>query len=312
MLSLLIPVLNEEKVLPEFFARVGRLRPILGDHEIIFIDDGSTDRTAALIEEQILLWHSPGRIRLISFSRNFGHQMALAAGLEHATGDAAVILDADLQDPPELIEQFLEKWREGFLIVYGVRKKRKESLFKKAAYALFYRLLHSIADISIPLDAGDFCLMDRQVVDAINAFPERGRFLRGLRAWSGFPSVGIEYERPERFAGETKYSIGKLTRLAMDGIIGFSTTPLKISTYLGFGISACSILAMCVLLYIKLATNASPQGWTSVMVAVFFLAGVQLFILGIMGEYISRITIEVQRRPRYIVRTRRGFPDAHG
>lgn len=302
MISLVIPAFNEEAIIPELFKRLEAVTPFLGEHEIILIDDGSRDQTANLIQKEILRRGVQNNIRLISFSRNFGHQTAITAGIDLAKGDAVVILDADLQDPPEVIEGFIQRWREGWLIVYGVRKKRKEGLLKRFAYKLFYRMLHALADVSIPLDAGDFCLMDRKVVDVIKSMPERNRFVRGLRAWSGFPSYAIEYERAGRFAGEPKYTIRKLIRLAMDGIINFSTVPLKISTYIGFFIAGLSFVFAVFLIIEKIFWGTDLQGWSSLMVSMYFLGGIQLFVMGILGEYLGRIYKETQSRPLYVIR----------
>ncbi len=307
MISLVIPVFNEEKVLPELFRRLKEVTDAIGPHEVVFVDDGSRDATAAMITRKIQEQGAGSSMKLLSFSRNFGHQIALSAGLDHVSGDAVAVLDADLQDPPELIQKLMVEWKAGADIVYAVRRKRKESLPKRMAYSLFYRILQSLSSVAIPLDSGDFCLMDRKVVDVLRAMPERTRFLRGMRAWAGFKSVGVEYEREARFAGETKYSVRKLIRLAMDGIMSFSTVPLKLSTYVGFFIAFCSVLAAILVLVLKLIGVAIPQGWSSLMISIFFIGGVQLFVLGIMGEYIGRIYTEVQQRPLYIIRQKIGF-----
>ncbi len=307
MISLIIPVFNEEAVLPALFQRLEGIASAIGPHEVIFIDDGSRDATAAIITRQIGIHGAVNPLRLLSFSRNFGHQIALSAGLDHVQGDAAVILDGDLQDPPELVQEFMMRWREGADIVYAIRRKRKESLFKRICYAAFYRVQHKLANVDIPLDSGDFCLLDRKVVDFIKSLPEHHRFLRGLRAWSGFSSVGVEYERDARAAGETKYSMRKLVRLASDGILGFSTVPLKFSMYLGFVISAISVIAGLVLFVYHFAGGTAPQGWTSLMIALFFMGGLQLFVLGILGEYLGRVYLEVQNRPLYVVKKKAGF-----
>ncbi|MBI4138635.1 glycosyltransferase family 2 protein [Candidatus Uhrbacteria bacterium] len=308
MISLIIPVYNEEAMLPKLLSRLADVGREIGPHEILFVNDGSRDATSRMITDEIRR-RTPADppMRLVSFTRNFGHQVALSAGLDHATGEAVVILDGDLQDPPELIREFIAKWRAGADIVYAVRKRRQESLLKRFCYKAFYRLLQSLTDVRIPLDSGDFCLMDRKVVDAIRAMPEHTRFLRGLRAWTGFPSVGVEYDRGAREAGETKYSFRKLLRLALDGIVSFSTVPLKLSIYLGFFISLVSVFAAAVILWLKLYYGSTPQGWASLMVIAFFLGGVQLFVLGIMGEYLARITTEVRGRPLYIVGKKEGF-----
>ncbi len=307
MISLIIPVFNEEEVLPILFQRLDGIAQRIGPHEVIFIDDGSRDATRALIAQKIAERTRESPVRLISFSRNFGHQIALSAGLDHAIGDAVVILDGDLQDPPELIQEFISRWKSGANIVYAIRRSRKEFIVKRWCYALFYRIQHSLANVDIPLDSGDFCLMDRIVVDFIKNLPEHHRFLRGLRAWTGFSSVGVEYDRDARIAGTTKYSLRKLIRLASDGILGFSTTPLKLSMYIGFCISILSLLIGFVLLLFHFFGGTAPQGWTSLMIAVFFMGGLQLFVLGILGEYLGRVYVEVQNRPLYVVSNKIGF-----
>lgn len=302
MISLVIPAFNEEAIIPELFKRLEAVASIIGPHEIILIDDGSHDQTVNLIKQEMNNRGTNNNIRLISFGRNFGHQIAISAGIDYAQGDAIVILDADLQDPPEVIAQFIERWKEGWLIAYGVRRKRKEHWIKRTAYSSFYRIMRMLADVSIPLDAGDFCLMDRKVINAIKSMPERNRFLRGLRAWTGFPSIAIEYERAGRFAGEPKYTVRKLIRLATDGIFNFSTVPLKFSTYVGFIIAGFSVLYAISLIVRKLIWGINLQGWSSLMVMMAFLGGVQLFVIGILGEYIGRIYKEVQGRPLYTVK----------
>ena len=304
MISVIVPVYNEEAVIPELVRRLAAAASAWGQHEIIFIDDGSRDRTARLLTETARNNH---HFRLISFSRNFGHQAAVSAGLDYARGKAVAIIDGDLQDPPEMIGDFIKKWQEGYEVVYATRATRREHFFKRLAYRIFYRLLSRLSNIAIPLDAGDFCLMDRQVVDAIVALPERNRFIRGLRAWAGFSTASIPYNRQERFAGEPKYTFRKLLHLALDGITGFSVMPLKLATYFGFAISLGSVLAVIWIIIRKLAWEIAVPGWASLSVVIFFIGGIQLFIMGVLGEYIGRIFIEVQHRPVYMVKTKVGF-----
>ena len=304
MISIVVPVYNEEKTAPLLLARLKEEGKKWGDHEIFFIDDGSFDTTAKIIGDAAA---SDKTLRLISFSRNFGHQAAVSAGLEHAKGDAVVVIDGDLQDPPELIVEFIKKWREGYKVIYAVRKNRKENVIKKFFYALFYRLLKSISKIDIPLDAGDFSLMDREVIDIVVSLREKNRFVRGLRSWAGFSSVGVPYERQVRAGGETKYSLRKLIHLAVDGFTGFSSFPLKISEYLGFGVAFLSFIAGITVFVLKLTVGVDVQGWTSLAIIVFFVGGVQLFLMGVMGEYIARIYTEVQNRPVYIIKKKIGF-----
>ena len=314
-LSVVIPCYNEEEVLPLLTERLGKALPRLNiDWEVIFVDDGSADKTRELLEKM----HSgEPRFKVLGFSRNFGHQAAVAAGIAHSSGDVVAIMDADLQDPPELLEQCLDKWRAGYSVIYAVRQKRKEGIFKKAAYAGFYRLLKTVADINIPLDSGDFCVMDRKVVDILNQMPERNIFLRGMRAWSGFKQIGLPYERQERAAGATKYPLKKLVRLALDGIFSFSTVPLRLATWLGlFTICLCLVGIMIFSAWrifgLNLMGHVAEQlpGWTAGMVVVMFLSGIQLTMLGIMGEYMARIYDEVKGRPRWIVETQHGWEEA--
>ena len=314
-LSVVIPCYNEEEVLPLLTERLGKALPRLNiDWEVIFVDDGSADKTRELLEQM----HSgEPRFKVLGFSRNFGHQAAVAAGIAHSSGDVVAIMDADLQDPPELLEQCLDKWRAGYSVIYAVRQKRKEGIFKKAAYAGFYRLLKTVADINIPLDSGDFCVMDRKVVDILNQMPERNIFLRGMRAWSGFKQIGLPYERQERAAGATKYPLKKLVRLALDGIFSFSTVPLRLATWLGlFTICLCLVGIMIFSAWrifgLNLMGHVAEQlpGWTAGMVVVMFLSGIQLTMLGIMGEYMARIYDEVKGRPRWIVETQHGWEEA--
>ena len=303
--SLVFPVYNEEDVLPMLYERV---RHLLGqlpyETEVILVNDGSRDRS---LEMMIHYHQEDPRFKVIDFSRNFGHQIAITAGIDAATGDAVILMDADLQDPPELLPQFLQKWEEGFQVVYAVRKKRKEHFLKRIAYFTFYRLLQKISNIQIPLDSGDFCLMDRTVIDTIKNMEERRRFVRGLRSWVGFKQVGLEYERDKRQAGEVKYTFSKLMRLALDGIFSFSYFPLQIASYLGFAVSALSFVAMAVYLYKKLFIHPDePPGFPTLITVALFLGGIQLLSLGVIGEYIGRIYDEVKRRPTYIVRAAYG------
>lgn len=304
-LSAVIPVFNEEKNLSELCRRTAAaFSKVSPDYELILVDDGSTDNTLPLLRAEA---EKNEHIKFLSFSRNFGHQTAVSAGLNHASGDAVMVLDGDLQDPPELISEFKAKWQEGFEVVYGVRKNRKEPFFLKAAYFLFYRLLQKISHVQVPLDAGDFCLMDRKVLNVLKQMPEQNRFLRGLRAWAGFRQCGLPYDRPARAEGESKYNWLRLFRLAVDGITGFSDFPLTVCGYLGFTISFLSILGFLWSLARKLIFHDGPWGWASMMSAIFFLGGIQLIILSIMGSYIARIYKEVQARPLFITKETHGF-----
>jgi polyisoprenyl-phosphate glycosyltransferase len=307
LLSVIVPCANEEEVLLETHCQlVEALSRIVNlCFEILYVDDGSTDSTPALLRELQL---SDDRVRVVRLSRNFGHQMAITAGMEHAAGDAVVVIDADLQDPPEVIAEFVARWRNGYDVVYGVRTEREgETAFKLWTAKLFYRLMGRLSETEIPLDTGDFRLLDRRVVEALLAMPERDRFIRGMVSWLGFSQVPVAYRRAPRLAGETKFSLLKMMRFATDGIVSFSTMPLKLASYLGFAVSGISIIGILVALYARLFGKNWVQGWTSLVVAVLFLGGVQLICLGIIGEYVGRTYGESKRRPLYLVRERLGF-----
>jgi polyisoprenyl-phosphate glycosyltransferase len=301
--SVIIPVYNEEAVIHETYRRLSQVMTSIGEpYELLFVNDGSKDLTVEIIEE---LAESDERVQLLDFSRNFGHQIAITAGVDYARGQAVVIIDADLQDPPELIPLMIEKWKEGYEVVYAKRAKRKgETLFKKISAALFYRTLHALTEVNIPLDTGDFRLMDRKVCEAMQGIREKNRFVRGLVSWVGFRQTAIEYVREERFAGKTKYPLGKMLRFSMDGITSFSYKPLKLSTYLGFVISFSSFVYLVISLGLKLFSNSTVAGWTSLIACVLLLNGVILILLGILGEYIGRIYDETKNRPLYVLRNK--------
>lgn len=310
--SLVIPVFNEQETIPRLYQRVSAAADRWdGDYEIICVDDGSTDLTAELLDD---IHRRDSRWKKVSFSRNFGHQAAVSAGLSYASGDVVGIIDGDLQDPPELLEKMFSRWADGYDVVYAVRASRKENIFKRFAYKSFYRLLQASASIEIPLDAGDFCVMDRKVVRVLNSLPERTRFVRGLRTWSGFRQTGIEYDRDQRDDGESKYTLSKLFRLAFDGILGFSALPLRIASFMGFAFCACSALLVLTLIAWRMSDltvlgmhPANSMGWTSLVSIGMFLSGVQMLMLGIVGEYIARIFDEVKGRPAWIVADANGF-----
>ena len=311
-LSLVIPCFNESRVLPLLRQRLlESLPPMNLTWEVIFVDDGSGDDTFA----QLVAMHAADpRFKVLAFSRNFGHQTAVFAGLSRATGEYVAVLDADLQDPPEFVATCVEKLKTGYDVVYAVRAKRKENFFKRIAYAGFYRLLKRIAEVEIPLDSGDFCVMRQCVVSVLRQMPERDVFVRGLRAWRGFRQVGIPYERDARAAGETKYPLRKLVKLALDGVFAFSSLPLRLAIYLGFFSLAVSLAGAALVVAWKILNfqilghyPSEVPGWTSLVCLILFLGGMQFLILGLLGEFIRRIFAEVQQRPRWIVRTQLGF-----
>ncbi len=302
-ISIVIPMYYEEEVAEECYNRVVNVcRRIENyEYEIIFVNDGSKDKTLEILEN---IANNDKNVKVISFARNFGHQPAVTAGLKYVTGDAIVIIDADLQDPPELIPEMLKLWEQGYEVIYGKRKKREgESKFKLLTASMFYKTLNALSDVEIPKDTGDFRLVDRKVVDVVNSMPEHNKFLRGLFSWVGFEQYAFEYERKERFAGKTKYPLKKMLKLASDGIIGFSTKPLKL---LG-GLGAISILiSFCILIYALISfacdLNNLTAGWTSIMVSITFFAGVQLMSIWLISEYIGRIYDETKKRPQYIIK----------
>jgi glycosyltransferase involved in cell wall biosynthesis len=299
-LSVAIPVHNEESVLPELLQRLRKVLEELpgGAHELVFVDDGSTDRTFELLREAA---GEDARVIGISLSRNFGHQAAISAALDHVSGDAVVIMDGDLQDIPEVIPQFVEKFREGFDVVYAQRVRRKEPLLLRICYFVFYRMMARLSDIRLPLDSGDFGLMSRRVADQVRRMPEHHRYLRGMRSWVGFQQIGIPVERAERHSGKSKYSMMRLMKLAADGIFAFSIVPIRAAAIAGGGVMLLSFLYVCYAMYAKLFLHQSPQGFTALLVAITFLSGILLFFLGIIGEYVGRIYEETKARPQYIV-----------
>ncbi len=305
--SLIVPVYNEEKTLPELYRRIkGVIEQLDGQTELILVNDGSRDRSLEIIRE---LHQKDARVSYLSLARNFGHQIAVTAGLNFARGQVIVIMDADLQDPPELILEMVEKWRQGYQVVYAQRtQRRKEGWFKRFTAYLFYRLLKRLADVDIPTDTGDFCLMDRQVVDVLNSMPERNRYIRGLRSWVGFQQTSVLFERDPRFAGEVKYTFSKSFALAINGLVSFSKVPLRLSTYVGLLSAVVAILMAVLVLYWRLVVPHSPlTNFTIILMAIFFLGAVQLVSIGILGEYIGRIYEEVKGRPLYTLGEVGGF-----
>ncbi|NOZ04953.1 MAG: glycosyltransferase family 2 protein [Chloroflexi bacterium] len=299
-LSVVLPVLNEEANIPTLYERLTTtMQEQDVDYELVFVDDGSQDKS---LEQLHALAAKDRHVIVVELARNFGHQVAISAGLDHARGNAVIVMDADLQDPPEVLPQFIAKWQEGYDVVYAVREHRKENWLKRAAYAGFYRLLQRAANIEIPLDAGDFCIMDRKVVNLLRTMPERNRFIRGIRSWVGLRQIGLSYERQSRYAGRPKYTLGRLALLALDGLVSFSHTPLRLASLLGVSISALSFLLAGFYFVKKLTTGLSPPGFATLVVSIFFLAGIQLITIGVMGEYIGRVFDEVKQRPLYVVR----------
>ncbi|HYF39684.1 MAG TPA: glycosyltransferase family 2 protein [Gemmatimonadales bacterium] len=305
-LAVVIPCYNEEGNLRETHRRVsGAIAQASSVYEIVYVDDGSSDATPEMLQQ--LQLEDP-HVRVVYLSRNFGHQFAVTAGLAHAQGDAVIVMDADLQDPPEVVVEMVRRWEEGYDVVYGVRTDREgETRFKLLTARLFYRLIHWLSDTDIPLDTGDFRLLDRKVVDAIVAMPERDRFLRGMVSWTGFRQIGVPYRRAARYAGETKYPIPKMVRFALDGILSFSIKPLRLSTLLGFVSAGLALVVILYALALRLFTDQWVPGWTALIIAILFLGGAQLLSLGIIGEYIGRLYGEAKRRPLYLVQETLGM-----
>lgn len=298
-ISIILPVYNEEENIQPIYERVTAvLQKLTKAYEIIFVNDGSRDRTAELL---ITLQKKDTYVRVLTFTRNFGHQAAVTAGLDHCTGDYVAILDADLQDPPEVLPEFLKKLEDGYDVVYAIRTSRKENFFKRVAYSGFYRLLKAVSNIDIPLDSGDFCVMTRRVVLTMRKLPERNRFVRGIRSWVGFKQTGLAYERAERHAGNSKYTFRKLLQLATDGILSFSYIPLRLMTFGGLFAFFMSIVGVFVALYLRLFTHTFVPGFATTVVLLMFSGGLIMLGLGIIGEYIARIYDEVKQRPPYVL-----------
>jgi glycosyltransferase involved in cell wall biosynthesis len=299
-LSVAIPVHNEEVVLPEFLRRLRAVLDSLpgGPHEMVFVDDGSTDRTFEILGDAA---QQDSRILVFSLSRNFGHQAAITAALDHVTGEAAVVMDGDLQDIPEVIPQFVEKYQQGFDVVHAQRVRRKEPWPLRLSYFVFYRMMAALSDIRLPVDSGDFGLMSRRVIDQLKRMPEHHRYLRGMRSWVGFRQSGLVVERAARHSGRSKYGLMRLLKLAADGIFAFSIVPIRVTALFGAAVMFFSSLYVLYALYAKIFQQKSPQGFTALLVAVTFLSGILLFFLGVIGEYVGRIYEETKARPQYII-----------
>ena len=299
-ITIIVPIFNEEDNIHLLESRLTAVAETMGvSYELLFVNDGSRDNSITLIKE---LAQKNSRIKFIDFSRNFGHQVAVTAGMDAAKGKAVVIIDADLQDPPELISELYDKMKEGFQVVYAKRKQREgESFLKKLTAKLFYRILKRITSINIPVDTGDFRIMDRKVVEVLKAMPEKNKFLRGQIAWIGFNQTFVEYDRSERNAGQTGYTYRKMIRFAMDGITSFSNFPLKVASVLGFVVSGISFIIMMYALYVRFIAGHYVEGWTSLMISILFLGGIQLICVGLIGEYLSRVSDNVRNRPLYVV-----------
>ncbi len=299
-LSVVIPVFNEQEIIPQLYSRIqAAVGSITSDYELIFVNDGSKDATLYRLIE--LSTHDK-KVKFINFSRNFGHQIAVTAGLDYCRGKAVVIIDGDLQDPPEIIPDMYRKFQEGFEVVYAKRTKRKgETFFKRFTAKLFYRILKRITSVDIPMDVGDFRLIDRKIVDCLKLMPEQNKFLRGQIAWLGFRQTFVEFERDSRTTGKTGYPLGKMIKFALDGITGFSNTPLRLVTNLGVFISFVAFVVIIYALYAHYFMHQTITGWTSLIISSMFIGGIQLLSIGIIGEYISRINTNVRNRPLYIV-----------
>jgi len=295
-----IPAYNEQEVISETYRRITDVMTTMGEpYELIFVDDGSTDETTSLIAQ---FYEKDSSVRLISFTRNFGHMSAISAGMEYAKGQAIFVIDADMQDPPEIFPEMASKWKEGYHVIYGKRIKRNgESLFKRWSARIFYRFLRRMTSVDLPPDTGEFRLIDRKVCDVVNKMPEKSRYIRGLVSWVGFKQIPVEYVRQERRAGVTKYPFRKMLTFAMDAVTSFSYKPLKLATMLGFLISFISFLYILYVFYERFFTDRTITGWASTIAVILFTQGIVLMILGLMGEYIGRIYTELQNRPKYII-----------
>lgn len=304
-LSIVIPIYNEQDIIPELHRRLTAVIDKIDENtEVILIDDGSNDKS---YEKMLKINQLDSRYKILRLARNFGHQVALTAGIDNSSGDAVILMDGDLQDPPELLPQMIEKWKEGYDVVYTVKRSRKENFLKRLAFSSFYKLMYTFSVISIPMEAGNFSLMDKKVVGILKKMPERNRYLSGMRAWAGFRQIGVEFDREARFAGRPKMTLKRLIKLAFDGLISFSNAPLRLAIYVGLGSAGISFLGAAYVIYEKLFTNKAILGWASTIVAITFIGGMILLTLGVVGEYIGRIYDEVKQRPIYVLQEKIGF-----
>jgi dolichol-phosphate mannosyltransferase len=309
LISIVVPFYFEEYLINEFYNRMKKVLDSISDkyfYEIVCVDDGSQDNTYNLLLD---IQKQDKNVKILKFSRNFGHQLAITAGMDYASGDLAIIIDSDLQDPPEVILEMLKKWEEGYKVVYGVRKKRKgESIFKLITAKIFYRLIEKMSTVKIPTDVGDFRLIDRCILDQLKIIKEENRYIRGLVSWVGFKQTGVFYERDERYAGETKYTLSKMIKFALDGIVSFSDKPLHLVSVLGFIITLIAILFGLIVLVSKIINPvAIVSGWSSLIIIILFLGGVQVFSIGIVGLYLGRVYTESKKRPLYVIEEKKGF-----
>ena len=305
MYSIIIPIFNEEQTLPELHQRLMAATTSLREpFEVVLVDDGSRDRSFELMSE---IHVQDPRIKIIRLSRNFGHQVAISAGMDMCKGDAVILMDGDLQDPPELLPEMIRLWKEGYHVIYTVKRSRKENALKRLVFKSYYRILRALSSIDIPMDAGNFSLLDRRVVDVLHNMPEQNRYISGMRAWTGFKQTALYYDRGERFSGRPRMGIGRLIHLALDGIFSFSSVPLRLAIYLGLLTAAASFAGGLAVIYAKLFTDKAILGWASTIISILFVGGMILLTLGVIGEYISRIYEEVKRRPLYIIRDKVGF-----
>jgi polyisoprenyl-phosphate glycosyltransferase len=308
MYSIIVPIYNEERILPELRRRLqASIDRLDSPVEIILVDDGSRDASFHLMKQ---IHREDGRFKVIHLSRNFGHQIAISAGMDLARGDAVILMDGDLQDPPELLSTMVGHWKDGYQVVYTVKRSRKENPLKRFAFHSFYRLMQAVSSVKIPLEAGNFSLLDRSAVAVLRSMPERHRYISGMRAWAGFRQIGVEYDRGARYAGKAQMSFRRLMELALDGIFSFSQAPLRMAIYIGLASSAASFLGGTFVLYEKLFTDRAILGWASTIVSIAFLGGMILMTLGIIGEYIGRIYDEVKQRPLYVIQEALGFNDS--